>query len=192
MNTITPIDLNFIDGIRTQNHKIIEKIYLQYRPPIIAFIKRGGGTKEDAYEIFQEALIIIFQKVNKEPDFQLTGQFYSYLYKICWHLWTREAAKKYRKEVTIPEDDGLYYEMEVEEDLLNTQKYLLFRSKFLELSTRCQALLQLFLEKIKMKDIAKKMDYASENVAKKQKHKCQKKLIQLIEASPLYQELSNK
>lgn len=191
MNTTTPIDLNFIDGLRRQDAKIIEAIYTQFRPRIVVFVKSTGGTPEDAYEVFQEALIVIFQKVKKEADFQLTGAFYSYLYKVCWHLWTREAVKKYRKEVTIPEDDRLYYEMTVEEDLLSTQKYLLYRSKFLELSIRCQELLRLFLEKMKMKNIAEEMDYTSENVAKKQKHNCQKKLIQLIQASPLYQELSN-
>lgn len=181
----------FIDGIKHQNGQIIEEIYQKFRPPIIAFIRKSGGSREDAYEVFQEALIIIFQKIKKEPDFQLRGLFYNYLYKICWHLWTREAVKKYRKEVTIPEDDRLYYEMTIEEDLIAHQKYRLYRSKFETLSSRCQQLLQLFLEKVKLKDIARQMNYASENVAKKQKHNCQKKLISLIKNSALYQELTN-
>ena len=69
--------------------KGLRKLYEAFLPRIGHFITTHGGTKEDARDIFQDALMIIYQKAN-EGKLELTSNFYTLLYGICRKLWRNE------------------------------------------------------------------------------------------------------
>jgi RNA polymerase sigma factor (sigma-70 family) len=148
------------------------KLYKHF-PMIRKLIKSKGGEKEDAEDIFQEALIILFRKVN-ETDFKLTAKLSTYLFSICKYLWKDQMIK--RGKFNYSEYDA---EIDKEEEE-NFQQIHLTESKFLlaekiinQLGDRCKEVLTLFYsETMKLKDIASKMGYSSENSAKNQKYKC--------------------
>ena len=60
------------------------------------------------------------------------------------------------------------------------EKYGLYQKHFNTLSTDCQKLLQLFFEKVPLKEIAGLMGYKSEKYAKKRKFKCKELLVNRI------------
>ncbi len=121
----------------------------------------------------------MYQKVQ-QPDFELKNAFLTYFYAVCRNIWSNKLRKKPKKEVTI---DNQVLPMEEGDSLSEIEKneqYLLYRKKFLQLGTDCQKVLGLFLKKVKMEEIAKRMGYGSINYTKKRKFLCKEKLVKLI------------
>lgn len=150
--------------------KAFYKLYKDY-PKVQKLILTKGGTKQDAQDIFQEALIVFYRKVT-ETDFKLTSKIGTYLYSVCRFLWKDELLK--RKSSTQISFDIKNNEAEELEQLYSKEKQLVAIEKVLEtISEKCQQIFQLFyFKKLSMKEIAKVMGYTSERIARTQKYKC--------------------
>src|SRR5579872_5820157 len=86
-------DQAIIEMIRTdRSDKALDALY-KCLPPIRKHIRNNGGNRQDAEDIFQEALIILCRKV-RETDFVLTAQLSTYLFRVCHLLWKDELRKK--------------------------------------------------------------------------------------------------
>jgi RNA polymerase sigma factor (sigma-70 family) len=166
-------DQAIVELIRTdQSDRALNALYKDF-PMIQKLIRSKGGDKKDAEDLFQEALIILIRKI-RGSDFKLTAHLSTYLYSVCRFLW-KDQLKKQSREVpydlhtglTEPEELELYTIVEEEERVKLAEKVLG------ELKDRCRDLLLLFYEgRLKLKDIAARMGYNSENTAKNQKYKC--------------------
>lgn len=157
----------FKDG---QREKAFSKLYSLY-PKIEALILSKGGQKQDAHDVFQDALIVLNRNLEKS-DFKLTSSFYTYLYSVSRFIW-KDTQKKFSKQELNNFNDT---EIEYFHSVLEEKKYQLAERAFLELGARCQQLLQLFYHKaMSFKNIASKMQFKSEKIAKNQKYKCLKK-----------------
>ena len=53
-----------------------------------AFILNNNGTYDDARDIFQEAMITLYEKAKSE-SFVLTSQIKTYIYSVCKRLWLK-------------------------------------------------------------------------------------------------------
>lgn len=163
----------FKDG---QREKAFSKLYSLY-PKIEALVLSKGGQKQDALDVFQEALIILNRNLEKS-DFKLTSSFYTYLYSVSRFIW-KDNQKKFSKEELNNLNDT---EVEHFHSVLEEKKYQLAERAFLKLGERCQQLLQLFYHKaMSFKAIAQVMQFKSEKIAKNQKYKC------LTKAKDIYQ-----
>lgn len=146
-------------------------IYLYKQQPVIRkMITANGGTKEDAEDVFQEALIILCRRV-REGNFVLTAKLTTYLFSVCRFVWKDEQRRRKisytDEEADIPWEDDISLLIEQE------QKARLAERALQELGSRCKELLLLFYHgSMKLKDIALRMGYNSENAAKNQKYKC--------------------
>jgi DNA-directed RNA polymerase specialized sigma24 family protein len=60
-------DEQILKGILRHDNLILQYIYKQYYYKINYFIKKNSGNEDDANDIFQEAIIIIYRKL-KEND----------------------------------------------------------------------------------------------------------------------------
>ena len=83
----------YIDGIRNNNSKIINEIYEKYSKAIIQYVTSNNGSADDAQDVFQEGMIVLFQKVHT-PDFELTSSLLTYFYSICKFIWSNRLRKK--------------------------------------------------------------------------------------------------
>jgi len=184
------MDEDYIKGIAEGNKDILKQIYTQFLPRITNFIKSNGGNSDDAKDIFQDAIIIIYEKVNT-TNFILSSKFYTLLYGVCRNLWGNRLQKKSSKEVTIPENIKYKSDQDIESAILREEEAMIFRSGFEKLGEDCQKLLQLFFDKIKMEEIAQFMGFSSVNYAKKRKFQCKEKLIELIKGDRRYKEIQD-
>ncbi len=179
---------DYINGIVNGDHKLIREVYEKYHKAILHLVETNNGNSEDAQDVFQEGLMLVYQKAQQK-DFKLSCSFFTYLYAICQNIWRNKRRKKSNSEITLTEEmQSMVVDTSVPE-IEKNEELLLFRKKFLLLGKDCQELLQLFLQKIKMEEIMKKMNYSSVNYVKQRKFKCKAKLIKLIEQDPAYQEL---
>ncbi len=176
-------DEQILKGILRHDNLILQYIYKQYYYKVNYFIKRNSGSEDDANDIFQEAIIVIYRKIKENDLVFETSSFQGYLFSVCRFLWLKQLEKrrieKERINDTMPYQEDLYDENLVELVDKN-EKYGLYQKHFKTLSTDCQKLLQLFFEKVPLKEIARIMGYKSEKYAKKRKFKCKELLISRI------------
>lgn len=177
----------FITGIRNNDKKVVTAIYDKYLKKVSYFVQRNGGNITEAKDIFQDALIIIFQKIEKD-DLHLQKSFGSYLVGVCQKLWLKKLHQK-KKEM----DRGTVFELEkqntIDFHIVFREQQKLYKEKFNLLSVDNQKILNLYFAKKKMSEIAKIMGYKSANYAQKKKHYAKKELIELIKADRRYTEL---
>lgn len=158
------------------------KLYTLY-PKIESLVISKGGQKQDASDVFQEALIILNRNLEKS-EFKLTSSFYTYLYSVSRFLW-KDSQRKFSKEELKNFSDT---EIEYFHSVLEEKKYQRAECAFLELGQRCQQLLQLFYHKaLSFKDIANVMNFKSEKIAKNQKYKCLAKAKDIYQTSNIVQ-----
>ena len=176
-------DEQILKGILRHDNLILQYIYKQYYYSINYFIRKNQGSEDDASDIFQEAIIIIYRKIKENDLVFEKSSFKAYLFSVCRLLWLKQLEKKRVEKEKI--NDSLPYQEDLYDDSLNelivkNERYGLYQRHFGGLSTDCQKLLQLFFEKVPLKDIATVMGYKSEKYAKKRKFKCKELLISRI------------
>jgi len=158
-----------------QKEKAFKKLYVLY-PRIEKLIVSKGGQKQDALDVFQDALIVLYRKLESS-DFKLTASFYTYLYSVSRFIWNdkRKSNNKIIKE-------GLYER--IENDVNEEKKYKNAEYSFSQLGKRCKQILILFYYKeLPFKQIALLMKFSSEKIAKNEKYKCLSKARMLYKNS---------
>ncbi len=173
-------DQELIALLKQENrHKALVRLY-KYERTVRSFIIKNSGTKAEAQDIFQEALIVLCKKVNNE-DFQLTSSLDTYLFSVCKGLWQNELRKKNRVTTIVHGD--------VPDETYATgddSKYKLASTALTSITEACKQLLNLFyIKQQSMAEIAMALGYSGENSAKNRKYKC------LEKARGAYQELLN-
>ncbi len=176
-------DEQILKGILRHDNLILQYIYKQYYYNINYFIRKNQGSEDDASDIFQEAIIIIYRKIKENDLIFEKSSFKNYLFSVCRFLWLKQLEKRRVEKQKL--NDSLPYQEDFYDDNLNelvekNERYGLYQKHFSTLSTDCQKLLQMFFEKIPLREIAKVMGYKSDKYAKKRKYKCKELLISRI------------
>lgn len=183
-------DCELLKGLSRAESGAVKNVYDLVLPSIIAWVHENNGSEADARDIFQEALIALFLKLEN-GDFELTCTLKSFLRIICRNLWLtklRDAKSKHTSVLEGIEDD--IEENDLIEKIAQTDRNRLFIKHFNKLSESCRKLLNLFFNKISFAEIARKLN-TSEGYVKKNKFRCKQKLINAIQQDPLFTELKN-
>ncbi len=187
-STVEQKEEAYLKGLAARNPVILNEIYEHFFPGILKYIKEFGGNREDAEDVFQDALIVVYRQ-TKSGRLQLRSTFYTYLFAVCKKIWLNKSTKKSKQGQTLNSVPIQKSEdAEIEKTIEKTEKYRFFREKFKLLGKGCQQVLTLFFEGVNMKKIADLMGYASESYAKKRKFKCKKKLIEMIQEDNRFDE----
>lgn len=180
-----------INGIRKSDKKVLHALYRSYFGQVSRYVQRHHGNLEDAQDVFQEAIVVIFEK-SRSTDFVLTCSFKSFFYTIVRFLWNAQVYKKHRTTTVLINEFDEFGDLEgldnetiriIEES--ETKRFI--QKHFSTLSDKCQLLLKLFIERVPMKEIADLMG-VSEKFVKKKKFECKEKLINRIQNDPYYVE----
>jgi RNA polymerase sigma factor (sigma-70 family) len=186
-------NLDLLNGILRNDTVVLQYIYKNFYSKINFFIKKNSGDDDDANDIFQEAIIIIYRKL-KNNELLLDCTFETYIYSICRLLWLKHLEKiKIEKENI--KDNHEYndelYDDSLEKIIDQNERYRLYQKHFENLGKDCQKILQLYFDKVPIKNIAQIMDFKSEKYAKKRKFKCKEYLIKSIKQDLDYKKILN-
>lgn len=162
--------------IQTREELFIS-LYQSVFPGVASFIRKRGGNLDEAKDIFQDALLIYYEK-TQEGEFNPESGENAYLAGICKHLWYR---KHRDQNVELPPDEKMSFLAEQEPEV---SKRLL---RFVELSgKKCLELLKAFYyDKLNMKELSERFGFSGERSATVQKYKCLEKVRNEIQQRAL-------
>ena len=184
-------DEAIIEGLRLRKENIIKYVYKEYFSMTRHLIINNSGTGQDAEDVFQDALVIIYKRTIID-QLALNSSFKTFFYSVCRNIWMQhlEKKKKLKNEFIDFETITEIPEPTIEEiyDIEN-KKSKLYQLHFLNLSDDCQKVIQLFLKKISLREIANIMGYKTEKYAKKRKFDCKEELKTRILNDPNYLKL---
>ena len=170
-----------LKGLAENDKQAIEAIYRANYAMIQAFILNNNGTYDDARDIFQEAMIVLFEKARTE-SFELSSQIKTYIYSVCRRLWLKRLNQMQRYsgnltniEETVPVEE----ELELHEKR-NTD-FILMENAMSKIGEPCKSLLDAYyIQKKHMQEIAADFGYTNADNAKTQKYKCLMRLKKLF------------
>jgi RNA polymerase sigma factor (sigma-70 family) len=184
-------DEDIIRGLRKRDNEVIQFIYGENFKGVSNLIINNSGSDDDAEDVFQESLIVLFKRLRDEPNFELNSTFSTYLYSICRLIWLKKLREGKKLDVT-----ELNHEMEesieFEEPLPVQDKDLrmaVYQRNLLLIPEDCQKILVLTGQDISAKEIAEKLGFRSDAYVRKRRHFCKEYLVNRIKEDKEYQEL---
>ena len=141
-------------------------------PDVTTWIRNHGGTRTEARDIFQDALVILHEKVGHE-QFTVSGTIAGFLFGICRNLWLAELRAKGRSEKHIAAISAETIEVEPTVTSPDEPLMQLAERAFATLGEKCRDLLSRFyISNEPLTAIAQAFGYAGEGAAKTRKYKC--------------------
>lgn len=177
----------YIKGIKDNNFAVLNDIYENSSKAIVQYVLKNSGNLDDAKDVIQDGLIIIFKKVQ-EDKLVLSAHFNTYLFSVCRFVWLKKLKKKGNKEVTLDNIEELKDKDDIHRRYELQERDNIYYSAMMSLSDECKKILQLYFERLKGSDIANEMGYTIEYV-KRKKYKCKNKLMSIVKSNPLFKEL---
>ena len=169
-----------LQGLAKNDRKAIETIYKENFNLIQALVVNNNGSAEDAKDIFQEAMIVLYQKVQS-GTFELNCQIKTFVYSVCRRLWLKRLMQQSKYSLHENAEDLVMVEEEVEEHEKRDQEFSTMEKAMSGLGEPCKSLLEAFyFQKKNMQEIAGNFGYTNAENAKTQKYKCLVRLKKLF------------
>jgi len=171
-------------GIRNDEDEALAQLYKLHFPMISHFILNNSGTDDEAKDIYQEAVIVFYEKI-KENQLELTCQIKTYLYSVCRRLWLKRLAEKGRFASRLDDSENF---VNVEADIPyheeQERQFGIMTEALEHVGEPCRSLLEDFYIRMQnMQYIRDKFGYINADTAKTQKYKCLQRLKKLFFAT---------
>lgn len=170
-----------LQGLATNDRESVETLYRQHYKMVQALIINNQGTADDARDIFQEAMVVLYEKA-RSGSFELNCQIKTYMYSVARRLWLKrlQQSQKFVQDVSSVEET-VPVEDEVEAQEQRNTEYQMMEKAMLHLGEPCRSLLEAFyLQKKTMTEIAGNFGYTNADNAKNQKYKCLMRLKKIF------------
>ena len=178
----TEQDRLLLDGIAGEDKSSLEEIYRQHYYMIQNMVVTNGGSKDDAADLFQETVVILYEKV-KSGDFDLQCLLKTFLYSVARRLWLKKLQQQQRFSTQLPDtiEDIVAVEDDLEYHLKQQNAFSIMDSAMHKVGEPCKSLLEAYyLQKKHMNVIAQEFGYTNADNAKTQKYKCLVRLKKLF------------
>jgi RNA polymerase sigma factor (sigma-70 family) len=163
-----------------KNEDAFNFIYLKCKEPCINFMKKMNANEEDAIDIYQDATIVLYEKIQNK-SLKLTCKISTYLTQICSNqLLTRFNNAKFKNTKFEENFEDKYDDWFEEESESNFEKMNALLNEFEMLKSnndKCYERLKLFYyENLSMTELAIKLNLKDANVAKNLVKRCRDSL----------------
>ena len=145
------------------------------------FVLNNNGSFDDARDLFQEAMITLYEKVQSD-SFVLSCQIKTYLFSICKNLWLKRLQQmgKYSAPLST-EEESIAVEADLEAFQKKDAAFTIMNRALNSLGEPCKSLLEgYYLNKKGMQELAEDFGYTNADNAKNQKYKCLMRLKKLF------------
>jgi len=170
-----------LKGLARSDKKAVETIYRENYNMIQVLVVNNNGSADEAKDIFQEAMIVLYEKV-RSGTFELNCLIKTYVYSVSRRLWLKRLQQLNRYSPGLENIDGAVpVEDEVEEHEKRNVEFEMMNKAINSLGEPCKSLLEAYyLQKRKMQEIAANFGYTNADNAKNQKYKCLMRLKKIF------------
>lgn len=175
----TLTDEELLMGLADGSDSALQQLYRQYFPMVLHFVTSNSGSEDDAKDIYQEALIVVYEKV-RAGSLELQCQLKTYLYSVGRRLWLKQLAQRGRYMISDTEQS-----VRVDDDMTDHEErdrqFELMTESLDRLGEPCRTLLEdFYIRHLSMQAITDKFGYTNSDNAKTQKYKCLMRLKRLF------------
>ncbi len=174
-------DSEVILGILNNSELVLKKLYIAYFPMVLQLVINNNGTQDDAKDIYQEAIIVLYNKV-KGGNFELSSKLKTFIYSVCRRLWLKRLShinrygseiKDFHEHLPVEEDVDLHSDRDIQFNKMETSLKLL--------GEPCKMIIEdFYINNRSMQEICEKFGYTNADNAKTQKYKCLQRLKKLF------------
>ena len=182
MKDATPTDSEVILGILNNSEAALKRLYIAYFPMVLQLIINNNGNEDDAKDIYQEAIIVLYNKV-KAGDFELSSKLKTYIYSICRRLWLKRLSQlnRYGGDIRDFEEHLPVDEDEVDHHNDRDVQFSKMESALQLLGEPCKTIMEdFYIHNKSMQEICERFGYTNADNAKTQKYKCLQRLKKLF------------
>lgn len=181
LSSSVPTDREVVLGILNNSEDALNKLYTGYFPMVLQFILNNNGDEDDAKDVYQEGIIVLYNKI-KGGNFELSSKLKTYIYSVCRRIWLKKLAQQSRKTSNIADfEDVISTEDDVEQHEEKDQQFEKMQAALLHLGEPCKTIIQdFYIHNLSMQDICEKFGYTNTDNAKTQKYKCLQRLKKIF------------
>jgi RNA polymerase sigma factor (sigma-70 family) len=181
LNNGIPSDSEVILGILNNSESVLKRLYLAYFPMVLQLIINNNGNTDDAKDIYQEAIIILYNKV-KGGNFELSSKLKTYIYSICRRLWLKRLSQMNRYGGNIKDfEEYLTVDDENEKNTERDVQFSRMGNALQLLGEPCKTIIEdFYINNRSMQEICENFGYTNADNAKTQKYKCLQRLKKLF------------
>jgi RNA polymerase sigma factor (sigma-70 family) len=181
LKSSTPTDSEIVFGILNNSESAVKRLYVAYFPMVLQLIINNNGTQDDAKDIYQEAIIVLYNKIKK-GDFELNSKLKTFIYSVCRRLWLKRLNQMNRYGGDLRDfQEYLPVEDEVEQHDERDMQFTKMQSALQLLGEPCKTIIEdFYINNRSMQEICESFGYTNADNAKTQKYKCLQRLKKLF------------
>lgn len=181
LSSSVPTDREVVLGVLNNSEEALNKLYTGYFPMILQFILNNNGDEDDAKDVYQEGIIVLYNKI-KSGDFELSSKLKTYIYSVCRRIWLKKLAQQSKKTNNISDfEDVIAIEEDVEQHEEKDKQFDKMQEALFHLGEPCKTIIQdFYINNLSMQEICEKFGYTNTDNAKTQKYKCLQRLKKLF------------
>ncbi|MCX2451647.1 sigma-70 family RNA polymerase sigma factor [Pedobacter sp. PLR] len=181
LSSSVPTDREVVLGVLNDSEDTLNKLYTGYFPMVLQFILNNNGDEDDAKDVYQEGIIVLYNKI-KGGNFELSSKLKTYIYSVCRRIWLKKLSQESRKTNNISDfEDIMAVEVDLEQHEEKDQQFDKMNDALLHLGEPCKTIIQdFYINSLSMQDICEKFGYTNTDNAKTQKYKCLQRLKKLF------------
>lgn len=180
--TVHP-DQRYLLALLNNDAQLINEIYKKCAGKVKSFVCFNNGDANDAEDIFQEALVDVYNQA-KYKGLELTCPFEPFLLLVCKRKWLNELKKRAVLPVTKEEDSLLHIGEDTFEQAEQLEKQQeqskLFLEAFEKLGERCQEIIRWSLKGEAQEKVAEALG-VTYGYLRKKKSECMASLMKLVQ-----------
>jgi len=183
----------WLELIKSGNEKAITELYENYRQEFFVWIKnKYKCTDEEALDAYQESVLVLYNNIKKGKLTKFTSSIKTYLFAIGRNvvLYNRRKFQREQSGITDKEINRIADSDSAQVNLQVSDSQKILTDTLNEMSNTCKSLIMLYYtQNLPFKEIAKKLGYKNETVARMQKMRCMKKMKVLVKGRYRKEEL---
>ncbi len=177
-------DETLLLGLAEGSDQALTRLYQLHYPMVLHLVVNNSGSTDDAKDIYQETLIVLFEKVSA-GDFELNCQLKTFLYAVAKRLWLKQLTRRGRspliRATQFEEEPADAVADDLADHLRRDQQFDQMAESLTRLGEPCRTLLEdFYIRHLSMQGITEKFGYTNTDNAKTQKYKCLARLRKLF------------
>lgn len=180
-------DQEILEAIcKGQDAEVIDSLYATVLPNVKKHVLTNGGTLDDAFDVFQDALMVFYKLAATRKFDADKYKVHGFVFTICKNLWINQMKKKASSFNWEKKREKERFDDTVLDNIITTERKVALDQLFQTLGEKCIEILTMFFyNRFSFREIAEKLGDMSEDAVKVKSHRCKKLLAEKIKGNKL-------